>query len=60
MKKAFRITLAVRLFGRELFSVSFEWISKNPVEDLELATPLPRGLLCASAAESRNMFLSVA
>jgi len=60
MKKPFKITLAVHLFGRELFSLSFEWISKNPVEGTEPATPLPRGLLCITGIEMNKRILGFA
>ncbi len=34
-----RLTFVIHLFGREIFSLSFEWISTNLGEGSELATP---------------------
>ncbi len=41
-----RVTLTIHLFGREIFSLSFEWISSNPGKGFEAAPPLYRGLVC--------------
>jgi len=40
-----RLTFTLHLFGREIISLSFEWISTDPCEGHELATPLHMGKL---------------
>jgi hypothetical protein len=40
-----RLTFMLHLFGREIFSLSFEWISTDPCGGHELATPLHMGTL---------------
>jgi len=40
-----RIALTFHLFGRQIFCLSVEWISSDPTEGFELATPLPWGIV---------------
>jgi hypothetical protein len=54
-----RITLAIHSHGR-LFSLTVEWIKRNPGKGNESATPLYRGLLCAHGQACSNLFVSAA
>ena len=39
------VAITLHLFGREIFSLSFKWIRRNPWKGYELATPLSTGIL---------------
>ena len=53
-----RLTFKLHLFGREIFSLSFEWISSNLGEGYELATPLHLGKLSGKEKSLRNLILN--
>lgn len=41
-----KLRLTFHLFGREIFSLSIEWIKTNLWGGSELATPCPTGKVC--------------
>jgi len=55
-----RIRLVLHLCGREIFSLTFEWIERVLWGGLDLASPLPTGLFSIPryANIKRNLLIS--